>query len=198
MISRFQRLTSFWKQLHISPAGKVVLINSVLLIIPSYTLVVYHMPDTIFDQLAEINWIFLRYDDGNNSGLLLVSWNRITLDKSEGDLAIRNLRHLHTAYFSKNSLKFFNKGEAFLVDILDQKYGFVHPWCIKIPPKCSLFSGLFVIIWILLNLIWKLISLILILLLFLEIPRFLKFLLISNQLLLIWTFLIPIYILMIS
>lgn len=49
LVSRFQRLTSFWMHQHISYASRVILINHVLLTIPSYTLAVYSLLDSILD-----------------------------------------------------------------------------------------------------------------------------------------------------
>lgn len=102
LISRLQRLTSFWNQLHITYAGKVILINSVLLSVPSYTLFVYHMPDSVLDQITRIARNFLWHKDGNRSDLPLVSWNRAMLDKPDGGLAMKNLKLVHTAYIAKN------------------------------------------------------------------------------------------------
>lgn len=113
MVSYFQNLTSFWKKLHILTAGKLILINSALLSIPSYTLAVCHIPDTILDKLAKIAQNFLWHKDSDLRGLPLISWNRITLDKLDGDLAGRNLRHVHTAYFSINSLNFLNNASLY-------------------------------------------------------------------------------------
>lgn len=73
MISTLQRLTSFWKQFHITYARRVILINSVLLTIPSYGLAVYHMPDTFLDLIIKIDRnVFFWNNDGNGSGLRLV------------------------------------------------------------------------------------------------------------------------------
>lgn len=117
----------------------MILVNNVLMTIPSYTLAVYSLANSILDQLAKIarNFLWVKY--GNGSGLPLVSWNRITLDKFDRGLAIRNIMHLHTAYLAKNSLKFLNKDNAFGIEILEHKYGLVQHWNLKIPPKCSWF-----------------------------------------------------------
>lgn len=81
------RLTSFWKHIHIFYVGKVILINSVLMSIPSYTLAADYLLDSILDQLSKIARNFLWHNDGNRSGLPLVSWNRATLDKFEGGIS---------------------------------------------------------------------------------------------------------------
>lgn len=91
----------------------MILINSVLLSVPSYTLAVYYMPELVLDQITRIARNFLCHKDGNRSDLPLVSWNISTLGKLEGELAIRNLRHERTAYFATNTLKFLNKDRAF-------------------------------------------------------------------------------------
>ena len=72
-------------------------------------------------------------------GLPLISWNRTTLGKTEGCLAIRNLRHLRTAYLGKNTLKYLNKDGAMWVNILEHKYDFVHSWSLNIPPNAPSF-----------------------------------------------------------
>ena len=139
MLNKFHKLISYWNQLHISYAGKVILINSILMSIPSYTLSVYPLPDSVLDQLAKLARSFLWHRGGNRSGLSLVAWNRAMLSKTEGGLAIRNLRILRTAYLGNNALKYLNNNEAFWVNILQLKYRLIHPWSLIIPPKCSWF-----------------------------------------------------------
>lgn len=47
MVSKTLWITSFWKQQHISTPGRVILINYVLMSIPSYTLAIQHILDSI-------------------------------------------------------------------------------------------------------------------------------------------------------
>lgn len=91
----------------------MILINSVLMTIPSYTLAVYSPPDSILDKLSKIARNFLWHNDSNGSGLSLVSWNRAILDKPDRGLAIRSLRHLRTIYLAKNNFKLLNKDKAY-------------------------------------------------------------------------------------
>lgn len=75
LITRFQNLVSHWQTLHISHVGKVILINSIPVAIPTYILVVYFLPDAILDKLVKI---------GSNSF---------------------GVRHTRTAFATKNVLK---------------------------------------------------------------------------------------------
>lgn len=49
MVFKANNITAFWKHQHISLAGRVILINSVLMSILVYTLAVQHIPDSILE-----------------------------------------------------------------------------------------------------------------------------------------------------
>ena len=97
MVTRVSNLTTLWKHQYISQASKVVLINSFLMTIPAYYLAVNPIPCTILDNLSSLPRRFFWWK-GNTSGIPLVSWNRATFDKTEGSLAICNLRHLKIGF----------------------------------------------------------------------------------------------------
>lgn len=98
IVSKVQIIISLWKHFHILHAGRVVLIKSVLMSIPSYTLAVYEIPDTSLVQIAKFARSFLWFKGNNRSGFSRISWKRATLEKSDGRLAIGNLRNLKKCF----------------------------------------------------------------------------------------------------
>lgn len=47
-------MLAYWNNQNISSAGKIILINSVLMAIPSYQLAVYPILDSVLDRLSNL------------------------------------------------------------------------------------------------------------------------------------------------
>lgn len=84
MIDSINAAVANWNKANISKAGKAVFINSVLMVTPIYYLFVYPISDTILIRLSQIARKFLQANNGNRSGIPLVSWNSITMSRPEG------------------------------------------------------------------------------------------------------------------
>ena len=129
-----------WTWHHISPTGKIILINSVIMSLPLRYLAAFSIPKTIFDNISKVIRGFLWSKDSNRNGLSLIGLNRATMSKTKGGLAIRDLNLAKLALMSKNVFNYLNNNSNTIwVDILHLKYGVLHHWNIKILPKCSQF-----------------------------------------------------------
>ena len=72
---------------------------------PAYTLPIYPIHESVVDDCFKLARNFFWHRSGNHSGFSLIGWSRATLDKTDGaQLATINLRHLRTAYLTKNAL----------------------------------------------------------------------------------------------
>lgn len=60
-----------------SPAVKVVLINSSLLSIPTYCLSVYSVLDFVLNETSKVVRAFYWHKGGNGKAIHVVAWNRI-------------------------------------------------------------------------------------------------------------------------
>lgn len=74
-----------------SQAKGNILINSILMSIPIYCLVVYPIPYIILDGISSVARKFLWFKEGNQSGIPLVCWNRVKFGKIKEGLPIVTL-----------------------------------------------------------------------------------------------------------
>lgn len=73
MIDSINAAIANWNMANISKAGKIVLINSVLMATPTYYLSVYLIPDSVLNRTSQIARKFLWAKSGNQSGIPLVN-----------------------------------------------------------------------------------------------------------------------------
>lgn len=122
MIDQVENLTKGWDHNHISPAGRTTLINSSIMSILLYYLSIYPIPDSILDQISKIARHFFWSKSGNRNGICTVSWDDVTLNKTEGGLSIRNLKFSKISFMSKNVFNYLNSTNLIWVDIVRLKY----------------------------------------------------------------------------
>lgn len=80
MVWRISKTIAIWNHNSISKAGRVVLINSSILLVPLYHLSSYPLLDGILDSIAKLARDFVWVNSGNHSAIYHVSWNIATLD----------------------------------------------------------------------------------------------------------------------
>ncbi|XP_039125466.1 uncharacterized protein LOC120261592 [Dioscorea cayenensis subsp. rotundata] len=139
IIANIKNRCSRWTHSKLSPAAKTVLINSSLLSLPLYYLSVYPIYDSILLEIHRIVRRFFWSKSCNGKGIHAVSWNDITIPKTEGGLAIRNLTLAKHSLMAKNVFKYLNCDKCIWVDILLLKYGMLNFWKDSIPAGCSWF-----------------------------------------------------------
>ncbi|XP_039116586.1 uncharacterized protein LOC120252479 [Dioscorea cayenensis subsp. rotundata] len=139
MVDKIEKSVTFWKKSRISPAGKTILINSSIMTSPLYYLSVYPVPKGILDRINRAARTFFWAKDSNRKGINSVSWDEITLNRTEGGLSIRNLESSKISLMAKNVLSLLNKNTVWWVSLLEVKYGAFDIWKGNIPGKCSWF-----------------------------------------------------------
>lgn len=83
--------------------------NSSLFSIPNYVLTCYPISDLILDKLTRLARDFFWSKSSNQRGTHFVAWSIITLEKSEGGLGIRDLKHAKTARMAKNIFLYYDR-----------------------------------------------------------------------------------------
>lgn len=71
--------------------GRVTLIKSILIVVPSYFLEAYPIPKSILENISELARKFFLAKEGDGSGIPLIALNRTTLGKPRG-LGIKTWR----------------------------------------------------------------------------------------------------------
>lgn len=86
------RYLAGWCALLLSPAGRLVLINAVLDVLPSYAMGALKLPRKVVTALDSLRWAFLWNAADRASGAqCLVAWDRVCRAKAEGGLGVHDL-----------------------------------------------------------------------------------------------------------
>lgn len=117
LIERTEAKLEGWRTRYLSLAGKMILAQSVLSAIPFYSMQTSYLPLGLCDDIEKRIRKFLW---GNK--IHLVSWETVTKDKKEGDLGIRNLRHMNLAFLAKLGWRMINEKDTLWVRIIQAKY----------------------------------------------------------------------------
>lgn len=90
-----------WYNQYLSPAGKEILIKSLLQAKPGYSMSCFLLPKTVCD---EINSLLSGFWWGQKDGkrkISWISWKRLCLPKKEGGMGFRDLRAFNIALLAK-------------------------------------------------------------------------------------------------
>ncbi|XP_021716616.1 uncharacterized protein LOC110684467 [Chenopodium quinoa] len=115
------RLMSF-ASLHLSPAAKLVVINSVLIASLNHILSVFKIPSSISDR---INNLFVRFwwKTGNHSkGLALTPPSVLFTPKGLGGLGIRHLGLFNSALLARQSWRIMQNSQLLISRVFQAKY----------------------------------------------------------------------------
>lgn len=140
MVDKIRRPYSRWNNFSLSPAAKATLINSSLLSIPTYNLLVYPIPDSVLSEITKVLRRFFWSHDYNGKGIHKVVRSSIIEGKPKGAISIRDLSLGKHSLLAKHIFKYLNRDDAIWVDILFLKYGKINFWSDMAPPKCPWFS----------------------------------------------------------
>lgn len=90
-----------WKMKHLSFAGRQIMVQAVLSVIPFYTMQSTVIPAGILSQIEQRIRAFLWGGSENKKGCNLVNWETVTKSKGEGGLGIRRLKEMNEAFMAK-------------------------------------------------------------------------------------------------
>ncbi|KAL0378315.1 UNVERIFIED_CONTAM: hypothetical protein Sradi_3137000 [Sesamum radiatum] len=106
---------------HLSQAGRVVLINSVLFTIPSYVMSCFRLPDSFLHEIESMFADFF-WGGGLVSKIHWLSWERLCRTREEGGLGFRRLRESNIALLAKQAWRVSFSRDGTLHDVIGQKY----------------------------------------------------------------------------
>ncbi|XP_050212856.1 uncharacterized protein LOC126664492 [Mercurialis annua] len=92
IVNNFTSQLATWKGKLLSPAGRLVLIKSVLSSLPVYYLCSFSIPQSVINTLERYMRRFLWSGSGDNMGFSKVSWNDVCLPIDRGGLNITPMR----------------------------------------------------------------------------------------------------------
>lgn len=90
-----------WTCRHLSYAGRLQLINSVLLSIVNFWAAVFRLPSACVKEVEQVCAAFLWTGPALKSSNAKVEWREVCCMKSEGGLGIRDLKEVNRVYCLK-------------------------------------------------------------------------------------------------
>ena len=119
-----------WQARLLSRGGRLVLLQSVLLAIPTYFMALARMPEGVRRRIEctmrRFFWQGARTPE--TMGVALVAWSIITRPKSMGGLGIRQLRLTNSALLTKLVGRIMGPSEDLVVALLRDCYGATIDW----------------------------------------------------------------------
>ncbi|XP_062085770.1 uncharacterized protein LOC133791878 [Humulus lupulus] len=90
VIQKFRVRIHSWASRHLSFAGRIQLIHSVLIGLRNYWMGIFTLPQSIIKEIEKLCRSFLWGVNGNRNKIHLASWNKVCLPKVYGGLGFRN------------------------------------------------------------------------------------------------------------
>ncbi|XP_009124577.2 uncharacterized protein LOC103849567 [Brassica rapa] len=110
-----------WKQKHLTQGGKEVLLKSIALAMPIFSMNIFRLPKDICE---EINAILARFwwGSGEKRGLHWYAWRRVCIPKKEGGLGFRDLESFNQALLGKQVWRILQNPNILMARILRARY----------------------------------------------------------------------------
>ncbi|XP_057811613.1 uncharacterized protein LOC131025845 [Salvia miltiorrhiza] len=117
ILNKFAR----WKGLHLSMAGRLCLIQSVIQSSLTHSMMIYKWPHSLLDDLDTCCRNFLWTGNIKKTASCPVSWARVCAPKHEGGLGLRSFKLLNKCFLMKRAWKLI-QGRDFGFDIIRDRY----------------------------------------------------------------------------
>jgi ribonuclease HI len=119
---RIWKKINSWRGRALSKAGKDVMIKSVLQSIPTYTMSVYMVPDSIINDIEKMINSFWWGGGADNKGIRWLAWDKLARPKTAGGLGFRNFRVFNMAMVAKQAWNFMAEPEKLVARIFKARY----------------------------------------------------------------------------
>ncbi|XP_030970005.1 uncharacterized protein LOC115990301 [Quercus lobata] len=98
---RLDNKLSRWKEKLLSQARNEILIKAMAQAIPTYTMSVFKLSDTLCDEMTSMVRSFWWGQTNGRNKMPWLSWDKVCVPKSDGDLGFQNLKAFNLALLSK-------------------------------------------------------------------------------------------------
>ena len=122
IVDRIKQKASSWSNGHLSAAGKMVMLQSVLSPIPSYSMTCFKLPVSLCKRIQSALTRFWWDDNTEKRKMAWLAWDKMTLPKCSGGLGIRDVQAFNDAYLAKISWRLIENPDCLLGRILLGKY----------------------------------------------------------------------------
>jgi len=118
----WQKINS-WSSKCLSKAGREVMIKSVLQAIPSYVMSIFQLPATLINTIEKMmNSFWWGHGRTNQRGINWLSWEKLSMHKTNGGLGFKDLTALNLAMLGKQGWKFLTGPDSLVSRMFKAKY----------------------------------------------------------------------------
>uniref|UniRef100_A0A2N9HP80 Reverse transcriptase domain-containing protein n=1 Tax=Fagus sylvatica TaxID=28930 RepID=A0A2N9HP80_FAGSY len=122
IVERVQAKLSSWKAKLLSPAGRMVLIQSVTSAIPSYYMQTNALPSSVCNKLDRLNRNFLWGSSEEKKKMHMVGWEKVCRTKSLGGLGLYACKPRNIALLAKLNWRLLQEKDALWAQTILAKY----------------------------------------------------------------------------
>ncbi|XP_058764573.1 uncharacterized mitochondrial protein AtMg00310-like [Vicia villosa] len=122
VISHVKSKLEVWRGRRLSHVGRVVMINSVLNVIPTYTLSFYRVPKKVLQRLCQLQGNFLWNRKENSRAIHWASWKTVCKTKEQGGLGVKDIEVMNMALLNKWKWRILKESDKPWVNILNSRY----------------------------------------------------------------------------
>lgn len=122
IVDRIQQKAKSWSNRHLSSAGKMTMLRSVLSPIPSYSMTCFKLFVSLYKRIQSALTRFWWDDRDRNRKMSWIAWDTMTLPKDQGGLDFRDIESINEAFLTKLSWRIVRYPKSLLARILLGKY----------------------------------------------------------------------------
>ncbi|XP_022553759.1 uncharacterized protein LOC111203903 [Brassica napus] len=122
IVDRIRQRAHSWSSKLLSGAGKLVLLKYVLVMIPSYAMSCFNLPQSLCKQIQSVLTWFWWDLKPEIRRLCWVSWEKLTMPKNAGGLGFCDIEHFNDALLAKLAWRLLKHPDSLLGQILLGKY----------------------------------------------------------------------------
>ena len=123
MISKIKSKLSSWKGKHLSFAGRVTLIKTVISVVPLYYLFAFKMHTTVGKLMTRLQRVFLWGRGSDKRKIVWIKWDFLCQFKSEGGVEIKDVNLFNMALLGKWKWRLGCEKSGLWKQVLESKYG---------------------------------------------------------------------------
>uniref|UniRef100_A0A2N9GX50 CCHC-type domain-containing protein n=1 Tax=Fagus sylvatica TaxID=28930 RepID=A0A2N9GX50_FAGSY len=119
IVEKVQAKLTSWKSKLLSPAGRVVLIQSVTSSLPAYYMQNTALPSSICNDLDRLNRNFLWGSTSESKKMHLVGWDKVCRPKRDGGLGLYATKPRNKALLAKLNWRLHDEKESWICDLIE-------------------------------------------------------------------------------